>query len=246
MVNRVNQEKQPRMQELQFLTDFELPQLLEVTHSGGRFLHFDSGPNDTKRILVFTTLLIVADVWFCDGTFSTAPSVFFSDIHHPRISRGNSDSHCVCLASRQEKRNIYSPFELLWHWVSQTDHDCFRNSGQKCVQLKIQKRKNTILLLPFEPKRLASQSVYWEYKQLQTRSRVPRACPNAAEYRFPSSKWCFYCFWNSSDMPWDNPPNLQLLWGQLRWSTHGGKWKSPKSQIRRWQLEVGIAISLNS
>ena len=65
------------MQELQFLTDFELPQLLEVTHSGGRFLHFDSGPNDTKRILVFTTLLIVADVWFCDGTFSTAPSVFF-------------------------------------------------------------------------------------------------------------------------------------------------------------------------
>ena len=47
-----------------------------------RFLHFDSGPNDTKRIMVFTTLpgldlLSGADDWFCDGTFSTAPSVFF-------------------------------------------------------------------------------------------------------------------------------------------------------------------------
>ena len=81
-INRVKQEKRPRMQEPQSLTDFELPELLKVTHSGERFLHFDSGPNDTKRIMVFTTLpgldlLSGADDWFCDGTFSTAPSVFF-------------------------------------------------------------------------------------------------------------------------------------------------------------------------
>ena len=70
------------MQEPQSLTYFELPELLKVTHSGERFLHFDSGPNYTKRIMVFTTfpgldLLSGADVWFCDGFFSMAPSVFF-------------------------------------------------------------------------------------------------------------------------------------------------------------------------
>ena len=55
-VNRVKQEKTPRMQEPQSLTDFELPELLKVTHSGERFLHLDSGPNDTNRIMVFNTL----------------------------------------------------------------------------------------------------------------------------------------------------------------------------------------------
>ena len=70
------------MQKPQSLTDFELPELLKVTHRGESFFHFDSGPNDTKRITVFTTLpgldrLSGADDWFCDGIFSTAPSVFF-------------------------------------------------------------------------------------------------------------------------------------------------------------------------
>ena len=81
-INSVKQEKLPRIQEPQSLTDFELPELLKVTHSGERFLHFDSGPNDTKRTMLFNTLarldlLSGVDDWFCDGTFSTAPSVFF-------------------------------------------------------------------------------------------------------------------------------------------------------------------------
>ena len=81
-ISRVEKENRPRMQETQSLTDFNLPELLKVTHSGERFLHFGSGPNDTKRIMVFTTLprldlLSSADDWFCDGTSSTAPSVFF-------------------------------------------------------------------------------------------------------------------------------------------------------------------------
>ena len=71
--NRVKREKWPRMQEPQSLTDFELPELLKVTHKGN--FHFDSGPNDNKRILFYTTLpgldlLSGADDWFCDGTFS--------------------------------------------------------------------------------------------------------------------------------------------------------------------------------
>ena len=55
---------------------------MKVTHSGERFLHFDSGPIDTKQTMLFNTLagldlLSGVDDWFCDGTFSTAPSVFF-------------------------------------------------------------------------------------------------------------------------------------------------------------------------
>ena len=81
-INRVKQEKQFRMQEPQSLTDFELQELLKMTRSGERFLHFYSGPNDTKLKMVFITLsgldlLSGADDWFCIGTFYTAPSVFF-------------------------------------------------------------------------------------------------------------------------------------------------------------------------
>ena len=68
-INRVKQEKRRRIQEPQSLTVFELPELLKVTHSGERFLHIDSGPNDTKRKMVFTTfpgldVLSGADDWF--------------------------------------------------------------------------------------------------------------------------------------------------------------------------------------
>ena len=70
------------MQKPQSLTDFELPELLKVTHRAESFLHFDSGLNDTKRKTVFTTLSVLdrlsgADDWFCGGTFFTARSVFF-------------------------------------------------------------------------------------------------------------------------------------------------------------------------
>ena len=58
-INRVKQEKQSRMQEPQSLTDFELQELLKMTRSGERFLHFYSGPNDTKLKMVFITLLLV-------------------------------------------------------------------------------------------------------------------------------------------------------------------------------------------
>ena len=80
--NRAKQEKWSRMQEPNSLTDFELPELLKVTHSGERFLHFDSGPNDNKQIMVFTTLpgldlLSGAEDWFCHGTFSAAPKLYF-------------------------------------------------------------------------------------------------------------------------------------------------------------------------
>ena len=67
------------------LIGFELPKLLKVTHSRERFLHFDSGPDNTQRVMVFTLLrgldlLSGADNWLGDGTFSKAPKDFFFQI----------------------------------------------------------------------------------------------------------------------------------------------------------------------
>ena len=81
-VNRAKQKKQPRMPEPKSLNDFELPELLKMTHNEDSFLHFDSGTKDTKGIMVFTTLpdlnfLRGAEDWLCDGTFSMALKKLF-------------------------------------------------------------------------------------------------------------------------------------------------------------------------
>ena len=64
------------------LTGFELPLALQKTHDGVQFLLHDSGPQDKNWVIVFATLpgldsLSLSDDWFCDGTFSTAPNVFY-------------------------------------------------------------------------------------------------------------------------------------------------------------------------
>ena len=64
------------------LTGFELPLPLQNTHDGEQFLLHNSGPQDENRVIVFATLpeldlLSLYDDWFCDGTFSTAPTVFY-------------------------------------------------------------------------------------------------------------------------------------------------------------------------
>ena len=79
------------MQEQKLIIGFELPDLLKVTHSGERFLHFDSGPDDTKRIMVFTTLPGLdfhsgADDWFNEARFQRHRMFFFSDKHKTCIS----------------------------------------------------------------------------------------------------------------------------------------------------------------
>ena len=81
-VNRVRREKRPKMAEPTSLTGFELPLALQKTHDGEQFLLHDSGPQDENRVIVFATLpgldlLSLSDDWFCDGTFSTAPNVFY-------------------------------------------------------------------------------------------------------------------------------------------------------------------------
>ena len=70
------------MSEPSSLKGFEIPELLQMVHSGEKFMYYDSGPQDEKRIIVFATLPAIelleqSDDWFCDETFSTAPNVFY-------------------------------------------------------------------------------------------------------------------------------------------------------------------------
>ncbi|KAE9536180.1 hypothetical protein AGLY_007403 [Aphis glycines] len=64
-------------------TDLNFIILDEMTKTidGNLFLQYDSGIN-TERILIFSTtrllyLMTQCDNWFCDGTFSSAPSLFY-------------------------------------------------------------------------------------------------------------------------------------------------------------------------
>ena len=64
------------------LEGFTIPTELQLCHTGETFLFHDSGVDDEQRVIVFATLpaldlLEQADDWFCDGTFSTAPNVFY-------------------------------------------------------------------------------------------------------------------------------------------------------------------------
>jgi len=59
-----------------------LPIRYQETLNGERFLLFDSGAEDAGRILIFATdqaiqLLQTSEDWFCDGTFSVCPEIFF-------------------------------------------------------------------------------------------------------------------------------------------------------------------------
>lgn len=59
-----------------------IPDRFRVTHDGQEFLLFDSGPDTNNRMLIFGTLdnirlLGSTPHWFMDGTFKTAPSLFF-------------------------------------------------------------------------------------------------------------------------------------------------------------------------
>ncbi|KAE9532426.1 hypothetical protein AGLY_010049 [Aphis glycines] len=61
--------------------NFIIPDEMTKTIDGNLFLQYDSGIN-TERILIFSTtrllyLMTQCDNWFCDGTFSSAPSLFY-------------------------------------------------------------------------------------------------------------------------------------------------------------------------
>ena len=66
----------------QNLQTMEIPEEYTVTHRDEPFLLYDSGIDSPVRILVFSTetnlrALTTTGHWFADGTFKTAPELFY-------------------------------------------------------------------------------------------------------------------------------------------------------------------------
>ena len=70
------------MAELVSLTGFELPLALKKIYDCEQFLLPNASPQDADRAIAFATingldLHGLSYNWFCDGTFSNAPNVFY-------------------------------------------------------------------------------------------------------------------------------------------------------------------------
>ena len=80
-VNRIRQQNCSQMNEPSSLQGFEFSELLQMAPSGEKFMYQYSGLQDDKGFIVFVTLPAIdlrqSDDWFCDGTFLTAPNVFY-------------------------------------------------------------------------------------------------------------------------------------------------------------------------
>jgi hypothetical protein len=98
-----------------------LPLRYQQTLNGERFLLFDSGPGDESRILIFATdqavqLLANSDDWFCDGTFSVCPEIFFQ-LYTIHARSNERTTPCVFALLPNKTRATYERFfaELLNH-----------------------------------------------------------------------------------------------------------------------------------
>ena len=59
-----------------------LPQMYQLTPTGGQFLLYDSGIEDHRRILIFAydqgfELLSNSEHWSCDGTFKECQEIYY-------------------------------------------------------------------------------------------------------------------------------------------------------------------------
>ncbi|KAF7692959.1 hypothetical protein CDIK_2353, partial [Cucumispora dikerogammari] len=64
-----------------YIGNYDIPIEITKTRKGDQFLHFDSGPSDPERILIFTTEENLRHVglnstWLCDATFKCVPVNF--------------------------------------------------------------------------------------------------------------------------------------------------------------------------
>ena len=63
------------------LLELDVPENLRVTLKDEPFLLYDDGPQQNNRLICFATqrnleLLMEADIWLADGTFSSFPKLF--------------------------------------------------------------------------------------------------------------------------------------------------------------------------
>ncbi|XP_003740080.1 uncharacterized protein LOC100898251 [Galendromus occidentalis] len=95
------------------------PRLLQVTTSGEKFLHHDSGLGDPKRLIVFAThrnieLLKHCNEWFMDGTFKSCPSIFYQMFTiHVKLMSGKTVPVIYSFLSSKDAATYASLFSVL-------------------------------------------------------------------------------------------------------------------------------------
>ena len=74
-------QNRPQMSEPSSMKEFEILEILQLAHSGKKYMYYESSPQNEKNT-VFATLPAIdllrqSDDWFRNGTFSTVPNVFY-------------------------------------------------------------------------------------------------------------------------------------------------------------------------
>lgn len=91
-----------------------IPEDLRLTYKGSKFYWDDSGANDSKRIIIFTTrsnldMLDKYRDWYCDGTFDITPTLF-KQLYTIHIIAENKDLPMVYALMPNKDTNTYIKF----------------------------------------------------------------------------------------------------------------------------------------
>ncbi|XP_052127756.1 uncharacterized protein LOC127750338 [Frankliniella occidentalis] len=122
MVNRAQNAARPGMPTN--LQDIVIVAPYTRTASGERFLHYDSGPGDEERILMFTTkenlrILCMSIILFADGTFKTVPNMFLQMYSIHGEFRDNIFPLVFCLTVRKSEDTYRRMYSELIHMCEQ-------------------------------------------------------------------------------------------------------------------------------
>ena len=116
MVSRIKARAHFHMPTPKILTDVaDITESLKTTHGGEEFLYYDSGSHDPEKLLIFATpsylgVLEESERWYCDGSFSTSPDVFYQVYTiHGEVALTNTYiiPLVYALLPKQETRNLF-------------------------------------------------------------------------------------------------------------------------------------------
>ena len=153
-VQRVRKHLAPTVENENSLKSFVLSSELKVTNTGEDFVFYDSGIGDEKRILIFATssgieLLSNSDHWFCDGTFSSCPEIFYQLYTIHAMLQNHQFVYFTHFC--QTKVNQLTNGSLKnWKQFCQKNYDRFRNCSQERPYKAEKKYRDKFLLFSSE------------------------------------------------------------------------------------------------
>ena len=164
-----------------------IPEAYKKTSKGDRFLLYDSGTgSENQRLLIFGTasnidMLNTSNIWLADGTFKTAPNLFYQLYVIHALKGGPNileDGHLlpslfILLSNKSE--NIYG---RMWEQIKiLCPNACpshlivdFELAAINSFSLNFPRTQNKRMFLSFNPKFVADNSRIWTKSSLSTRS----------------------------------------------------------------------------